>query len=280
MERKSKLHLAQVSVITLAKSKAKPDDFEEQRLELDRRQTELEKMRAALEETAKRSNEFLGALAHELRNPLAPIRNSLHILHLTCGSDGATKESLDMIERQMHVLIRLIDDIHDLSRIARGNLRLQKERVALSALIDTVTKACQNELNSAELAITVKLPSEEIYLEGDGPHLQQVFRKLLKNAVKFSDPGGQISVSIERAVGKVVVHVRDTGLGIEPERLEKIFERFNRTNDQRTRGRSGLGIGLSVARDLVQMHGGTIEAKSAGPGQGSEFLVTLPLASR
>jgi signal transduction histidine kinase len=264
----------------LSKPKARPDAFEGQKAELDRRAVELEKARAALEETARRSNEFLGALAHELRNPLAPIRNSLHILQLTCGSESATKESLDMIERQLHVLIRLIDDIHDLSRIARGNFRLQKERVALGALIQTVTKACQNELEAAGLAISVKVPSEEIYLEGDGPQLQHVFRKLLKNAVKFSDPGGQIAVTVERAVGKVVIHVRDTGLGIEPDRLEQVFERFNKSNDQRTRGRSGLGIGLSVARDLVQMHSGTIEAKSAGPGQGSDFLVTLPLASR
>lgn len=268
-------------VEALSKSKASSETFEQRQAEIERRQADLVDRCATLEDQARRSTEFLGTLAHELRNPLAPIRNSLHILKLTCDSDDGLQESVGIIERQLQALIRLIDDVHDASRIARGNLRLQKSTVALQELIEKAVKTCQSDLNSAKQKLTVDLPPEPIYLDGDEARLEQMLVKLLQNAAKFSDAGGQVTITCGTIDGgRAAIRVRDTGIGIEPQLLDKIFELFQKGDDPRSGGRGGLGIGLAIAREIVRLHGGSIEAQSRGPGQGSEFVVQLPLSAR
>jgi signal transduction histidine kinase len=271
--------LSQSLVNAVAKPKRPAANSELQGAAPQGREAELVKKIAELEEGLKLTAEFLGALAHELRNPLAPIRNSLHILKLTCGSDNLLQESVGMIDRQLHALIRLIDRVHDLSRFARGNLRLQKETVDLNALIQSAVKLVQHDLERAGQKLTLQLARQEVLLEGDSTRLQQLVVQLLQNAIKFSDPGGEVTIEVQTDGPRVTIHVRDTGIGIDAEMLDKIFDLYRRGNDPRSHGRSGLGIGLSLARAIVKLHGGAIEAKSRGAGQGSEFLVSLPIHS-
>jgi signal transduction histidine kinase len=238
---------------------------------------DLQRRIQELEDQQRRSFEFLGLLGHELRNPLTPLRNSLHFLTLACGSNADIQESLGIIERQMQVFLRLLDELRELSRIFSGNLQLRKEKTGLAEVIQSASKLCQTDLNAAQQQLSFNLPGESVQVEADVALLVQAFAKLLHNAAKYSEPGGQVTVRSEVGDGVVKVHVIDTGIGIEAGKLNQIFELYRQLNNPRAQKTGGLGIGLTVAREIMQLHGGTIEAKSEGAGKGSDFLVALPV---
>jgi PAS domain S-box-containing protein len=229
----------------------------------------------ALREADRRKNEFLAILAHELRNPLAPIRNAVDILKLTDPS-ASQQSALDMIDRQLRHLVRLIDDLLDVSRITRGKLQLRRERVALTELVQQVLEVARPQAERAGHRLSVSLPQEPVALDVDPVRLVQVLLNLLDNACKYTERGGQIRLSAMRDGTDLVVEVSDNGIGIPPEHLPNLFQLFAQVNDVSEASRGGLGIGLALVRGLVELHGGRIEAMSPGPGQGSLFSVRLP----
>jgi signal transduction histidine kinase len=236
-----------------------------------------------LKEAARRKDEFLAVLAHELRNPLAPIRNALQILGLAGGQDLTGKEDqrlLKMVDRQVRHLVRLVDDLLEVSRITRGKVHLRKELVDLRVLVENAVETSRPLIDAAGHQLIVSVPSEPLMLEADPVRLVQVLANLLNNAGKYMDPGGHIWLTAQRQGDEVVVRVRDTGIGIPAELLPHIFDLFTQVDRLSGRSQGGLGVGLTVAQSLVNMHGGTIHAHSAGPGRGSEFTVILPLAPR
>ena len=233
----------------------------------------------ALQDADRRKDEFLATLAHELRNPLAPIRNSLHLLKITSGDDSVVKIH-DMLERQVSHMVRLVDDLLEVSRIGRGKIALRRERVALAAIIRSAVEAGRPLIDAAEQQLTVSLPAEPLFLDADPVRLAQVVCNLLNNATKYTPRGGEIWLSAARREGELAISVRDTGIGIPAEELPTIFEMFKQLDRGREVNNSGLGIGLNLASRLVQLHGGRIEAKSDGPEQGSEFTIHLPLAAQ
>jgi signal transduction histidine kinase/ActR/RegA family two-component response regulator len=239
-----------------------------------------ENARRLLEEEAARraAEQFLATLAHELRNPLAPIRNGLQVLRL--ASDPAAQEKARaMMDRQLGQLVRLVDDLLDISRISRNRLELRKACIPLAAVIDNAVETARPQIDAKGQALTVTLPPEPIYLDADLTRLAQVFWNLLNNSAKYTDPGGRIELSATRDGDQVVVTVRDTGIGIPPEALPRLFTMFSQVDRSLERAQGGLGIGLALVKGLVDMHGGRVEAHSAGVGQGSTFVVHLPLAA-
>ena len=238
---------------------------------------ELRRRIQELEGQQRRSIEFLAVLGHELRNPLTPLRNSLHFLTLACGANADIQESLGIIERQMQVFLRLLDELRELSRIATGNVQLRKEKTGLAEIIQSAIKLCQPDLNAAQQQLSFNLPGESVQVEADVALLVQAFAKLLHNAAKYSEPGGRVTVWSEVGTGVVKVHVIDTGIGIESDKLNEVFELYKQLNDPRAQKTGGLGIGLTIAQEIVRLHGGTIEASSGGAGKGSDFLVTMPI---
>jgi signal transduction histidine kinase len=229
---------------------------------------------------AHRYPEFLGTLAHELRNALAPIRISMHVVKLSTVTDPNVDESFAVIERQMRSFIALIDDLQDISRLARGAVVLQKMKIALADVLEGALEACRAQLESAEQTVSFEPPAAALFVDADPDRLQLVFKKLLQNAAKYSLPGGRVTVRCQPEGKLAAVHVIDTGIGIEPGMLERVFELFEQINDPKAYSRGGLGIGLTLARDIVRLHGGSIEARSGGTGHGSEFIVRLPLVSK
>jgi signal transduction histidine kinase/DNA-binding response OmpR family regulator len=222
-------------------------------------------------------NEFLSMLAHELRNPLAPIRNAVHLLRVRC-SDGPEVESLrDMIDRQVQQLVRLVDDLLDISRITRGKIRLQTEPVELGGVVAQAVETSRPLIEARQHELLVNLPREPVRVEGDPVRLAQILGNLLNNAAKYTEPGGRITLTLERAGAEAVLRVRDTGVGIPPEMLSSIFDLFTQVDRSLDRSQGGLGIGLTLVHRLVDMHGGRVQAFSAGPSQGSEFVVWLPV---
>jgi signal transduction histidine kinase len=239
---------------------------------------ELENLR----EESRRKNDFLAILAHELRNPLAPIRNSLQLLRLKGPIDAETHLAQDVIERQVEQMTRLVDDLLDISRITHGKIILRKELVDTTNVIERAVEMAQPLIDSRHHTLTVETPSEAIFLDADPIRLAQILANLLNNAAKYTDEGGRISISVGRANDgreggdDVLIKVRDTGIGIPAELLPQIFNLFFQENASLDRSRSGLGIGLTLVRNLVEMHGGRIQAFSPGSGKGSEFVVRLP----
>jgi signal transduction histidine kinase len=224
-----------------------------------------------------RKSEFLSILAHELRNPLAPIASSLELLKRLGDRDSASAEARNVIQRQLSHLIRLVDDLLDISRITRDKLELRTERIALDSVIRQSIEGCRPLFDEYGHRLEIKFTPANIYLSADPVRLVQVFENLLNNACKYTEPGGTISVTVERENDVAIVSVRDTGMGIPPERLGEVFEMFSQVHSGvRTQG--GLGIGLAVVKRLVEMHEGTVEARSKGPGHGAEFIVRLPVA--
>ncbi len=221
--------------------------------------------------------EFLGTLAHELRNALAPIRISMHVVKLSTGSNPNVEESFAIIERQMRSFIGLIDDIQDVSRLTRGLVALQKGQLELADILEAAVTNCRALFESAEVKLLFEPPPRSLVIEADYDRIQQVFTKLLQNAAKYSLPGGQVTIRCDLHDNEAAVHVIDTGIGIEPQMLERVFDLFRQLNDPQAQKRGGLGLGLSLARDIVRLHGGTIRALSKGSGQGAEFIVRLPL---
>ncbi len=223
-------------------------------------------------------DEFLATLAHELRNPLAPISNAVELLRLAPDDPEVATSARDMIGRQLGQLVRLIDDLLDLSRVSRGSVELRRSRLALSAILNDAIETSRPLIRQAGHALVVHLPEEELVLEADPTRIVQVFSNLLNNAAKFTPRGGRIELGVAReGEGEVAVWVRDNGLGIPPEMLGHVFEMFAQVDRSHTYLGGGLGIGLTLARRLVEMHGGSLEARSEGEGKGSEFKVRLPL---
>jgi len=238
--------------------------------------TAVEESREALKEADRRKDEFLATLAHELRTPLAPIHNALEILRLS-DREGSVRNVYEMMGRQVNHMVRLVDDLMEVSRITRGKLDLRKERVELAAVVGSAVETTRPLIDGAGHLLTVDLGGEPLELDADPVRLAQVFANLLNNAAKYTGNGGQITLRAERRDSHVVVSVRDNGAGIRSEVLPNVFEPFVQGERSYTRSQGGLGIGLTLARSIVVLHGGTIEARSAGLGQGSEFIVRLPL---
>jgi signal transduction histidine kinase/ActR/RegA family two-component response regulator len=237
------------------------------------------RMRAHLEdrERADRNkDEFMAALAHELRNPLAPIRNSVHLLSLS----GAAPEVVEIMERQVSHLVRLVDDLMEASRMTRGKIRLHKEVVDLATIMAAAVEMSHPLIEAAGHRLTVDVPASPIAVEADRTRLTQVFSNLLNNAANYTDPGGSISVAVRRDGDAVAVTVSDTGVGIPAEALTRVFDMFAQVPVRDGTSQSGLGIGLTLARSLVELHGGTLTAASEGLGKGSRFTVRLPMSAR
>jgi signal transduction histidine kinase len=239
---------------------------------------ERERTAEALQRADRRKDEFLAILAHELRNPLAPIRNSLQILRMTASSDPTAERVCDMMERQVHHMVRLVDDLMEASRITRGLIELRKEETDLATVIRTAIDTSKPLIEGKGHQLAMSLPSEAICLYGDAMRLGQVFSNLLNNAAKYTEPGGQIWLTAKQERNEVIVSVKDNGIGLSPETLQVVFDMFMQV-DRSNRSQGGLGIGLTLVKNLVELHGGAITALSAGPGAGSEFVVRLPIAT-
>jgi PAS domain S-box-containing protein len=245
-------------------------------VERRRLERELTLRAERLAEADRRKDEFLAMLAHELRNPLAPVRNALYLLGTPGVSPEALERAREMMERQVQHMVRLVDDLLDVSRITRGKVELRKESVDLIGLVQRVAEAAQPQVEAKGLDLAVSLPSEPVVLEVDPTRFDQVITNLVNNAVKFTDPGGRIEIALARREDGVRISVRDTGIGIEPELLPVIFDPFTQGSHSLDRAQGGLGIGLTLVHSLVEMHGGRVAAHSAGRGRGSEFVVFLP----
>jgi PAS domain S-box-containing protein len=239
--------------------------------------TERKRAEERLREADRRKTEFLATLAHELRNPLAPIQNSLEILKLAGGDPELLRRGRETIERQVAHMVRLVDDLLDVSRITRDRLELRRTRIELGPVIQHAVETWRPLAGDKDQRIEVALPDGSLPLDGDPVRLAQVFSNLLNNACKYTASGGTIRVLAERHGGSVTVSVTDSGVGIPPEKLGAIFEMFTQLDTFPDRSGTGLGIGLTLAKRLVELHQGTIEARSAGPGHGSEFVVRLPI---
>jgi PAS domain S-box-containing protein len=230
-----------------------------------------------LRDADRRKDEFLATLAHELRNPLAPIRNAVEILRRADGDAPLLEDARRMMERQLDLMTRLIDDLLDVSRISRGKVQLRKERVELANLIRSALETVRPLIDSQGHDLAITLPPQPIVVDADPTRLAQVIANLLNNAAKYTEKGGRIWLTAERQDGEVVMSIRDTGIGIAPEHLPHLFEMFSQAAPALERSQGGLGIGLSLVRGLVELHGGTVQAHSDGIGRGSRFVVRLPI---
>jgi len=239
---------------------------------------DLKELQEQLRSADRRKDEFLATLAHELRNPLAPVKNSLELLKLA-GSDPARIESsLTIMERQIVHMIRLIDDLMDVNRITRNKLVLKKDTILVKDIMEHALEICRPLSERFGHVLHVAYPEEPLFLNADMTRLSQVFGNLLSNACKYTRPGGRIDFRAWRDKQIIVMEVKDTGVGISPEMLPQVFELFTQVDQSLERSEGGLGIGLSLVKRLVEMHGGSVEGRSAGLGKGSEFVVRLPMA--
>ncbi len=240
--------------------------------------TERRHAEQALQTADRRKDEFLATLAHELRNPLAPLRNGLQLLQRTNGDLTLRDRTREMMERQLTHLVRLVDDLLDVSRISHGRLELRRERVALATVLRNAVEQCQFVIDEARREFELVVPDETMTIDADPVRVAQVICNLIHNAIKYTDAGGAIVVVALREGAQAVIRVRDDGVGIAAHLLPHVFDMFSHGSRTPDPARGGLGIGLSIVKQLVQMHGGTVVAASNGPGQGSEFIVRLPLA--
>ena len=241
--------------------------------------TERKRMEDTLREADHKKDDFIALLAHELRNPLAPIRNGLEVLRLTDDGDSS-EHARDVMDRQLTHMVRLIDDLLDVARINRSKMVLRKECIALADVVNSAVETARPLIEQASHALTVSLPAGPVYLDADLTRLSQVFGNLLTNSAKYTPKGGQIWLTAERRGGEVAVSVRDRGIGIPESSLGNIFDMFSQVDRSVERSAGGLGIGLALVKGLVEMHGGTITAASEGDGKGSTFTVTLPVVER
>jgi two-component system CheB/CheR fusion protein len=233
----------------------------------------------ALKAADRRKDDFLATLAHELRNPLAPIRNAVAILGRKSTLDAEVAWSRDVIVRQVEQMSRLIDDLLDIERISRGKFLVRKERVPLERAIDMALEMSRPYITSAGHRLSVVMPSERVLLDADPARLAQVFSNLLNNAAKFTEPRGEITLTAQLDGNAVLVRVEDNGIGFAPDVASRLFRPYSQLATTQDRARGGLGIGLSLVQGIVGLHGGSVEAKSAGPGRGAEFTVRLPIAA-
>ncbi|HTH10299.1 MAG TPA: PAS domain-containing sensor histidine kinase, partial [Acidovorax sp.] len=229
-----------------------------------------------LEHSSQRMNEFLAMLAHELRNPLAPIRNAVSILQLEPAPSPTIKASRDMIDRQLSHLTRLVDDLLDAGRLTSGKIRIKPEQVLFNKVVAMAAEALRPEMDARSHSFKLDIPAQSVWVNADPTRLAQILQNLLGNAAKFTPPGGSIALTAWVADARLVVEVQDNGVGIEPDAMTHIFELFSQGDGEAASRQTGLGIGLSLARSLVEMHGGTISAASGGEGKGSVFRFELP----
>ena len=245
--------------------------------ELARTKDELAAHVDALRQADRRKDEFIATLAHELRNPLAPLRNGLEVMKLAHDQPQLIEQTREIMEREIQHMVRLIDDLLDVSRITAGRFELRKTRLNLCAVLKDAIETSRPVIEEAGHALETDVPGEPIYIEGDDTRVVQIFTNLLNNAAKYTLPGGVIRVTLGVDAGQARVSVRDNGVGIPAEMLPHVFDMFAQVDRSLERTQGGLGIGLSIARRLARMHGGEIEGRSAGRGRGSEFTVTLPV---
>ena len=243
-----------------------------------------DELRARVRELAltdRNRNEFLAMLAHELRNPLTPMRHALDLMKTPAADDGTRGEARDMIDRQLRHLSRLVDDLLDVARVTQGKIELKRGRVELEEVIERVVRDVRPRVDARKQRLTVSLPRRAIVLDGDAVRLEQVFSNLVSNATKFAEHGGRIGVTVERdssdGTDEAVVRVADDGVGIEPELLSRVFDLFTQGDVSTQRSHDGLGIGLTLVKKLVELHEGSVEAKSGGASRGAEFVVRLPI---
>ena len=282
---------------------APPDEIGRLRHALEQTQGELAAARAALERKAqelmralnaqkeietelrqqrdwrdadRRKDEFLATLAHELRNPLAPIRQAALISKAPTATDAQKRWSHDVIDRQVQHMSLLLDDLLDISRVTRGTLALRMQSTELAAVIESAVETARPTIDAKRHVLSVDIPAEPVHFTADPLRVAQVLSNLLTNAAKYTDPEGQIRLTARRAGEDVVISVADSGIGISAAALPRVFNMFSQVHSNTDRSEGGLGIGLSLAKGLIELHGGTIEASSAGLGCGSEFTVRLP----
>ena len=248
----------------------------QQRHQIAAQRDELKAYAEALMEADRRKDEFLATLAHELRNPLSPIRNGLDILRASPTAANA-EEIRDMMDRQLSHLVRLVDDLLDVSRVSQGKVELRKEQIALSELFKSAVEASNPLISEGRHELILGLPDAEIWLAADLTRLSQVVSNLLNNAAKYTPEGGRIVLTARRDCDQVLITVADNGIGIPSEMLPRVFDLFTQVRGNLARSRGGLGIGLALVKQLVEMHGGSIAAESAGPGKGSSFRLRLPV---
>jgi two-component system, chemotaxis family, CheB/CheR fusion protein len=243
-----------------------------------RAEEELRRRTEQLLEADRRKDEFLAMLGHELRNPLAPVRNCLHLLRSPNVTAEQADRALRTIERQVHHLTRLVDDLLDIARVSRGKILLRRERLDLAETVRATVEDQRQDLEKAGLAIDLDLPGSPVWVEGDPTRLAQAVGNVLNNAGKFTEAGGRIAVAVRPEPAAAAVVVRDTGIGMEPELLARAFEPFSQAERGPARGRGGLGLGLALVKALSELHGGTADAESPGPGRGTQVVLRLPLA--
>jgi PAS domain S-box-containing protein len=231
----------------------------------------------ALREVDRRKDEFLATLAHELRNPLAPIRNAVQVLRLKSTGDRDTQWATEVIERQVEQLSRLVDDLLDVSRISRGKINLRMEQLDLAAVVARGVEVSRPLIDARKHSLDVSLPKQTLLVAGDAMRLVQMLSNLLNNAAQYTPEGGRIDLTVEPSGGEALLRVRDTGVGIAAAMLSRIFDMFTQVQASGSRSESGLGLGLTLVRSLVELHGGSVTAHSQGAGHGSEFVVRLPL---
>ena len=259
-------------------------------VELHRKTRELERLNrdlelrvaertAELQEASRRKDEFLATLAHELRNPLAAIRLAAQLIGLADLPLAQRENSVAVIQRQVEHLVRLIDDLVDVSRITRGLISLRRVPVLVASVVTQAVESSRPALDARRHQLHVHLPPGDLWVDGDAARLAQVLGNILNNAAKFTDPGGRIDLTVRQEGAHVTIRITDSGVGIRPETLPLIFELFTQSDRPLDRTSSGLGIGLALVRRLVEMHGGTVAAASEGHGHGTTLTVTLPLAS-
>ncbi len=244
---------------------------------IDRDISDRKAAEMALVEAARRKDEFLALLGHELRNPLSPIRNCLHLLKSPDLGDAEREKALATAERQVVHLTRLVDDLLDVARISRGRIHLREEQIDLAASVRTTVEDQLSAITAAGLELDLELPAAPLWVAGDATRLAQIVGNVLHNAVKFTPPGGRISVALkEEGRDTVLLTLRDTGIGMEAELLARRFEPFSQSRSNPVHDRGGLGLGLALVKSLVELHGGTVEASSPGTGQGTRIDLRLP----
>jgi signal transduction histidine kinase len=251
-------------------------DVTTQRLDQQR----LAALNSQLREQDRRKDEFIATLSHELRNPLAPIRAAAKVIASPAADPGQVRQAQMIVERQVKHMSLLLEDLLDIARITQGKLQLKKEILVLAPVVDSAVEGVRPALEAKRQKLSVSLPDEAVMLDADHLRLSQVISNLLMNAIKYSDPGSQIALSAAVQGDTLALSVRDNGIGIAPESLGRIFEMFSQVDGIAGRSDGGLGIGLALVKGIVELHGGEVEARSAGAGRGSEFVVRLPLATK
>jgi signal transduction histidine kinase len=241
--------------------------------------TELNGAMEALREADRRKDEYLAILSHELRNPLAPIRSAVFLLERADPASEGARRAREVIARQVGHLARMVDDLLDVSRIARGTIELRRARVDLGELVRRAAEDHAPLLAAAGIALDLDVPEGPVAVDADPTRIAQVLGNVVQNSEKFTGRGGRVSLALEVVDGHAEIHVRDTGIGIEPALIDRVFEPFVQEERTLARSRGGLGLGLPLVKGLVELHGGSVEARSGGPGSGAEIVVRLPLAA-